>query len=103
MSLLRSLDQCTLDYGYTDHPRAYHVVVGFLCQLSRKASGIFDRLFDEIRGCCYAKRDRGQTFALMFTLTDHLGEMHKEIRFANKKIEQWMNLVSQTRHMETYR
>lgn len=97
MSLLRSLDRFTLDSDYADHPRTYHVVVGFLCQLIRKSSGLFHQLFNEIRSCCYAKRDRGQTFALMFALTDHLGEIHKEIRCTYDKLATWMDLVIHAR------
>lgn len=79
MSILRNLGQCEMSVTNFDQPTALHVVIGFTCHLSRTASSTFARIFDEIRRCCSAKRDRNSTQVLMFIITDHLGEMYKEI------------------------
>ncbi len=79
MSILRNLDRCTIKCADDDHPRAVHIVIGFVCQLSRTASSVLLRIFGEIRACCLAKRERDSTRLLMFTITDYLGEMCKEI------------------------
>lgn len=56
------------------------MVAGFLCQLARAASSIFAEIFEHIRGCCFANRDRRGTPNLMFILAEHLGRIHAEIR-----------------------
>ena len=79
MSILRSLDQCKILGGDKNYPKTLHTVVGFTWQLSRIASSTFHDIFEEIRMCCSAKRQIGVTNALMFVITDYLGEMYKEI------------------------
>ena len=86
MSILRSLDHCTISFANPCYPKAVHIVVGFICQLCRMASSTFDQIFDEIRSCCSVKRDSIETHRLMFTITDHLGEMCKEIRAFDEKL-----------------
>lgn len=80
ISLLRRLNECTIDKMYNNDYRAVHMVVGFLCQLSRTASSIFTEVFEHIRGCCFTNRDRRGTPRLMIILAEHLGHISKEIR-----------------------
>lgn len=87
VSILRSLDRCTLEYADPNHPRALHIVIGFICQVSRTASSIFVQIFDQVRLCCFARRPRQPTAKHMFTLTDHLGEMCKEIKCLSETLE----------------
>ena len=79
ISILRNLDRCRVKTLELSRPRTIHIVTGFIYQFSRMASSIFVQIFNEIRNCCSAKRERDQTRALMFIVTDHLGEMCKEI------------------------
>jgi len=83
MSILRCLDRCTLSPDNIDQPTATHLVIGFICQLSRRANILLTTIFDELRACCSAKRQKEPTKKLMFDLTDHLGEMCKEIGALN--------------------
>lgn len=86
VSILRCLDQCTLSSNDIDQPTATHLVIGFVYQLSRRVNTLLTSIFDEVRACCSAKRQREPTKKLMFDLTDHLGEMCKEIGALNDKL-----------------
>ena len=88
MSILRSLDNCTLQATHLGQPGAVLAVTGFVCGLSFFANNLWLQLFDELRACCFAKRRRDQTRALMFMVTDHLGEMYKEISSLDAKLQQ---------------
>ncbi|KAL6719931.1 hypothetical protein ACLMJK_001852 [Lecanora helva] len=79
MSILRNLDQCTIDLKEVDFAKGYQLVVGFICGLSTLARSIWLQIFEEVRACCFAKRQKDRTRALMFIITDHLGEIYKEI------------------------
>lgn len=79
ISLLRRPDQSTLEKTHKDDHRAVHIIVGFLGQLSQTASSIFAEIFEHVRGCCFATRDRRGTPTVMFILAEHMGRMHKEI------------------------
>ena len=94
MSLLRDPNRSTVDLEYTRSAEASHTVVGFFCLLSRKASGIFDQIFDQIRTCCYATRDKQRTLELMFGITKHLGYIHKGIECFYTTLAQWDCSVS---------
>lgn len=83
VTILRCLDQCTLFSDNIDQPTATHLVIGFICQLSQSANTLLASIFEEVRACCSAKRQREPTKRLMFDLTDHLGEMCKEIGALN--------------------
>lgn len=94
MSILRCLDQCTLESSHTDVAEAVHAVVGFVCGMSRLATAIWVQAFEDLRACCFAKRQRDRTRALMFTITDHLGEMYKEISAFHTTLQQGKHSVS---------
>ncbi|MCJ1454062.1 hypothetical protein MMC28_004412 [Mycoblastus sanguinarius] len=89
MLLLRNPNRCSLDWECIGYSRAVHIVLGFLCQLSLQASTSFSQIFDEIRGCSYANRDRQQTPKLMSTLADNLGQIAKEISLFDCTLQQW--------------
>lgn len=79
ITILRCLDRCVLSSNDIAHPTATHLVIGFIYQLSRKAQSLFESAFEELRRCCLAKRSREHTLRQMFDLTDHLGEICKEL------------------------
>lgn len=80
ISLLRRPNECTLSQPHMNDYRILHLVVGILCQLARTASSTIAEIFEHIRGCCFANRDRRGTPNLMFILAENLGHMHAEIR-----------------------
>ena len=94
MSILRSLDRCTLDVDTLYQARISNIVVCVLYQVMREASTIFSEMFNQIRACCYAKRDRHKTPILMYKIADHLGEMFKEIESLDNVVKQWNYAVS---------
>ena len=79
MSILRSLDRCQMNLVNVDRITAVRTVVGVLCDLCWSASSTLTEIFNEIRQCCSVKRERNSTQVLMFIITDHLGEIHKEV------------------------
>ena len=94
MSLLCRPDASTIDGTYKNDRRAVHIVVGFLGQLAHTVASTFSEIFDHIRGCCFAVRDRRGTPHLMFILAKHLGQLHAEIRhFVGVKEQQYPDLV----------
>lgn len=86
LAMLRCFDRCTLFLDNIDHPTAVRFVAGFICQLSRVAQTLFNGIFNEVRACCSAKRQRGPTQKLMFDLADHLGEICKEMSALNETL-----------------
>ena len=102
MSILRNLDRCKISFTEASYPDALQIVVGFICQLCRKASSIFDKIFDELRSCCSAKRHPVETHQLMFTITDHLGEMCKETRSLDEKLHREGHSVRVACHLLTH-
>nr|AUW30811.1 hypothetical protein [Cladonia uncialis subsp. uncialis] len=64
-------------------------LVGLLCHISRKASIIYDQIFNEIRAHCNAIRDPRRTPQIMFVLTRYLGSMYKAVRYFEESLSQW--------------
>ena len=83
-----------LGSNYLHSQHTILAIVGLLCHLSRKASIIYDRIFDEIRAHCNATRDPQRTPQIMFVLTRYLGSMYKEICCFETSLAQWNDLVS---------
>ena len=69
------------------------MIIEFLRQLSHTASSIFAEIFEHVRGCCFANRDRRRTPSLMFILAEHLGHMHKEVRHFKDVMGQFFESV----------
>ena len=93
ISLLRRPNECTLNKTCTNDHRDVRIVLGFLCQLARTASSTFSEIFEHVRACCFAVRDRRGTPNLMFILAKHLGQMHLEIRLLMEVEGQYSNSV----------
>ena len=83
-----------LGSNYLHSQHTILAIVGLLCHLGRKASMIYDLIFDEVRAHCNATRDPQRTPQIMFALTRYLGSMYKEIRCLEKSLEQWNDSVS---------
>ena len=94
MSILRCLDNCTVQPVHIGQATAVLTVIGFLCGLSFFANSLWHQIFDELRACCSARRQRSQTRALMFVITDHLGEMYKEVSSLDAELQQGKHSVS---------
>ncbi len=86
--------RCMLESKYLHSHHAFFAVIALLCHISRKASTIYDRIFDEIRAHCNATRDPRRTPQIMYVLTRYLGSMYKEIRCFEKSSSQWSDSVS---------
>ena len=81
----------------SNHLHSQHTIfaiIGLLCQISRKASIIYDRIFDEIRTHCNATRDPQRTPQIMFVLTRYLGSMYTEVCCFEESLSQWDDSVS---------
>ena len=74
----------SLDADFQNHRKASEAVIGFICCLSITANKIFGKIFDEIRACSAAPREKVQTPKLMSQLAFYLGRMFTEIRSLNE-------------------
>ena len=79
---------------YLHSQHTIFALVGLLCHISRKASIMYDQIFNEIRAHCNAIRDPRRTPQIMFVLTRYLGSMYKAVRYFEESLSQWNGSVS---------